>query len=233
MGACAVTVIWDGLVGPLLARYMSELLRLAGPSQVTVTAQAPSPADGLYNYVGQVSQTGVIVVVVVAAGALAFDARRGVSIFLRSRTRHLRDLVVPRYVMSVAAAVAGYTVGTAAAWYETALLIGPLPAAEMAQGWVCAVVYLAYAVAVVVLAASLARSVLGTVGTALAMLLFTPVLGTVAVVRPWLPSTLANAPVELLGPAVLGDYVRTLAVAVVLGLTFLVVGVRRLGAREL
>jgi ABC-2 type transport system permease protein len=85
-----------GLAGPLLARYMSELLRLAGPSTVEVTAQAARPQDGLYNYVAQVSQTGVIVVVVVAAGAVAFDARRGVSVFLRSRTRHLRDLVLPR-----------------------------------------------------------------------------------------------------------------------------------------
>jgi hypothetical protein len=95
------------------------------------------------------------------------------------------------------------------------------------------VVYLAYAVAVVVLAASLARSVLGTVGIALALLLLTPVLGTVAALRPWLPSTLANVPVELMGPAVLGDYARTIGVTVVLAALFLVVGIRRLAAREL
>ncbi len=66
----------------------------------------------------------------------------------------------------------------------------------------------------------------------LALLPCTPVLGTVGALRPWFPSTLANGPVELLGPVELGDYTRTVAVVVVLALAFLTIGVRRLAARE-
>ena len=102
----------------------------------------------------------------------------------------------------------------------------------MVQGWLCGAVYLVFAVAVVAAAASVARTVLGTVGIAVAALLVLPLVGSVSTIHPWLPSSLATAPVDLLGPAVLGDYLRTLAVSVLATVALLVLAVRRLQARE-
>ena len=173
-----------------------------------------------------------MVAVAVAAGALAFDGRRGLSTFLRTRTPSMAGLVLPRYAVPTAAAVLAYVLGTLAAWYETALLLGALPPGAMLAGIVCQAAYLVFAMAVVALASSLARGTLGTVGVALGVLLVLPVAGTLAALHDWLPSTLVAAPVELLAGGTLGDYVPALAVALVSAFLLLVVTVARLRRRE-
>lgn len=87
-------------------------------------------------------------------------------------------------------------------------------------------------VAVVTMAASLARSVLGTVGLAVGFLLVLPIAGTIPAVHRWLPSSLATAPVDLLGPAELVDYLPALAVAVVASGALVALALRRLQRRE-
>ncbi len=231
-GLCLVCVyVVFGLLGPVTATYMAQIVEHA-EGNVTVIVKPPAPVDGITNYIGQVSQTGLVVAVAVAAGALAFDGRRGLSTFLRTRTRSMAGLVLPRYAVPTAAAVLAYVLGTLAAWYETALLLGALPAGAMLAGIVCQAAYLVFAMAVVALASSLARGTLGTVGVALGVLLVLPVAGTLAALHDWLPSTLVAAPVVLLAGGTLGDYVPAVAVALVSAVLLLVVTVARLRRRE-
>src|SRR5680860_1337868 len=136
-----------GLTGPMLARYMGELLERFGGG-VTVTVPEPVPADGITQYLANSSQIGVLVVLVVAAGALAFDATPELAAFLRARTP-VRRLLMPRYVLSVLAAGTAFTVGMLAAWYETQVLLGGLPVGAMLVGIGLSWLYLAFAVAVV------------------------------------------------------------------------------------
>ena len=157
----------------------------------------------------------LIVVIVITAGALTFDARRGLSTFLRTRTTSMWRLIAPRFTVSAAAAVTAYTLGTLAAWYETALLLGSPSPGAMLAGLICGSVYLIFAVAVATAAASVARSTLGTVGVALAALLALPLLGMIGPLHAWLPSTLVTAPVALLGSSTLSDYLPALAIAAI------------------
>lgn len=221
-----------GLLGPVLARYMSTLLSQV-QGQITITARPPVPQDGIAQYLDQIAQTGLIVVVVVSAGSLAFDSRRGISLFLRTRTAGMWALLLPRYLVPAAAAAAASVLGTLAAWYETVLLIGPLPAGPMLAGMLCQALYLAFAVAVVAAAASFARSALGTVGIALAVLLLAlPLAGVVGALRDWMPSALMRAPVELLGSSEPADFLPALAVTAIAVPLLLAVAARRLRHRE-
>ncbi len=62
-----------GLVEPVFTRYQSQLLgRVTGG--VRITFPAPTPTAALSSYVSQVTGIGLIVVVVIAAGAFTFDA---------------------------------------------------------------------------------------------------------------------------------------------------------------
>jgi ABC-2 type transport system permease protein len=126
-----------------------------------------------------------------------------------------------------------YLLGTLAAWYETTLLIGSLPASRVLAGAVCGAVYLAFAVAVTALAASLARNTIATVGIAFMILLALPILGAVHVIARWLPSALVNAPVDIVNRTHQFGYFWpafiVTAVACAIGLA---VAVRRLDARE-
>lgn len=227
---CGVYLFF-GLLSPVLARYMAALTEhVAGPVKIIVPP--PVPRDGMVQYVSQTSQTGIIVVVVIAAGALALDAHRGLSVFYRTRAAGLAALVVPRYVVTTAAAVLAQVLGTLGCWYGTGLLLGGVPAGRVLAGLGLSAVWTAFAVAVVALAASASRGVLGTVGIALGVLLLMPLLGTVGAIRDAVPTALVQAPAELLGDRTPGDYLPALAVTVAATPLLLLLAVRRLGRRE-
>jgi ABC-2 type transport system permease protein len=145
----------------------------------------------------------------------------------------MRQLVLPRFAVSAAAAVAAYLLGTLGAWYETGVLIGSLPVAGMLGGMLCGAVYEAFAVAVTALAASLVRSVVGTIGVALAILIALPIAGSLHVIAAWLPSALVNAPVSLVnGTAHLSHFGPALGVSAAASVSALVAATARLSARE-
>ena len=173
-------------------------------------------------------------VVVIAAGVFSFDAHRGLAMFLRTRVGSIWQLVTPRFAVNAAAAATAYLLGTLAAWYETQLLIGSPPVGGMLAGILCGATYLAFAVAVTALAASMVRSTLATVGITLAVLLLLPIAGTLRAIDRWLPTTLATAPVDLLdGTHRLSHYLPTFAVAVAVSAAALAIAVLRLRTREI
>ncbi len=103
------------------------------------------PEDGIINYVGQGSRIGMIVLLVVAAGALSFDAHRGLATFYRARATGPFALIWPRFVATATLAVIAYVLGTAAAWFETSLLLGALPADKVLWGLVLEAGFLVFA----------------------------------------------------------------------------------------
>jgi hypothetical protein len=108
-----------------------------------------------------------------------------------------------------------------------------LPPTDVVSGFVCGTAYLTFAIAVTAAAAAVARTVLGTVGIAIGILLVLPVLGSFSVLHDWLPSSLASAPVELLGPTGLADYLPAFGVTGVACAGLLLFAAQRLAHREL
>lgn len=227
IGVCAV-FLFIGLIEPVATRYENDLTgHLSRGARISVPP--PTPADGLNSYVTEITLAGLIIVVALAAGALSFDTRPGISTFLRSRVTSTWQLVIPRFAVSVA-----YMLGTLGAWYETQVLIGSLPAGGVLAGVLCGAMYLAFAVAVTAFAASLVRSVVGTVATALAILVVLPIASVFHAIANWLPSALVNAPVDLVnGTQHLSHFVPSLAVSVAASAAALLIAVRRLAAREI
>jgi ABC-2 type transport system permease protein len=223
--------LFFGLLGPVMAKYMTKLTDHVTGS-VKIVVPPPTSRDGMINYVGQTSQTGMIVVVVIAAGALSLDARRGLSVFYRTRAAGLGALIVPRYVVMALAAMLAQVLGTLGCWYGSELLLGNLPAGDVLAGLLCSAVQLAFCVAVVALAASVTRGVLGTIGLSLGILLLLPLLGTIGAIHDWLPSTLIQAPAELLSNPTLSDYLPSLAVGSAAVPLLLMLAVRRFERRE-
>jgi hypothetical protein len=92
-----VVYLFFGFTGPLLVRYLDRLAKL-GSSGMRIIAPPPKPADGLVNYVSQSNQTGLLVHIVVVAGALSYDAHRGLATFYRTRAPGPFALIWPRFV---------------------------------------------------------------------------------------------------------------------------------------
>lgn len=221
-----------GVLGPVSARYLSELVgNFAG--DITIVMPDPRPVDGIMQFVSNTTQLGLLAVVIVAASALAVDARTEVAAFLRTRVEHGALLLWPRYVVVTATAVLALVAGTALAWILTAAMLGELPTGTMLVGTALGALYLAFAVAVVAAAGAIARGVLPTVFVALAVLLLLPIAGVLPAVEPWLPSRLVTAVVALVEGEPASGYLRAVGVTVVATPLLLLLSARQLQHRDL
>lgn len=201
--------VFFGLLGPLTARYLPEIIGLAGGDLggATIAFPPPTPADGMVQYASNAMQIGVLVAVVVAAGALAIDAIPEMGVFLRTRVPLVAQILIPRVIVTTVALIVSYVLGTMAAWYETWALIGSPDAAAVLTGMGLSAIFLVFVVALVAAVAGRAGSVLGTVMGSIVILLVLPILGVVETIGRWLPSHLAGALGALpAGTAEPGDY---------------------------
>ncbi len=221
-----------GLLGPVTARYMGEIIRRFGGGVEVVLAD-PTPVDGVLQFVSNASQLGLLAVIVVAAGALAVDARPEAAAFLRARVAEPWRLLAPRYTVVTATTVLALVIGTVAMWAVTAVLLGSLPPGAIVIGTVFGAVYVAFAVAMVAAVAGFTRSVIATVFTAVGVAILLPVFGLFPSVNRFLPSRLINAVVEMSAGAPFSDYVPALLVATFVTPALLWLAARRLAAREL
>jgi ABC-2 type transport system permease protein len=232
LALAAVYVIF-GLGEPVLTKYLGTILNHAGGAQkLRISFPQPVPSDGISAYVGQVATIGLIVVVVIAAGAFGFDSKIGLATFLRTRVTSLWQLVIPRFTVNAAAAIAAYVLGTLAAWYETSLLIGSLPVAAMVEGILCAACYLTFAVALSAMAAALVKNTLGAVGLTVVVLLALPIAALAHSIQNWLPSALVNAPVSLISGTHLSHYLPSIGTALAAAALLLIGATARLRSRE-
>ena len=221
-----------GVIGPLGARYLPEILERFGGG-IEVVVPEPTALDGMGQFASNAGQIGLLAVLAVTAAALAFDARTEWAAFLRTRVGSVRELVLPRVVASALAAGLALAVGSAVAAVLTGVLIAPVPVGDLLLGTALGAVYLVFAVAVVAVAASIATQTMSTVLLSVGVLLVLPVLQLLPVIEDWVPSRLLGATTALLAGAGPGDLAPALVVTVLLVPLLVTIAVRRLDHREL
>jgi len=224
--------VFFGLLGPLTARYMEDIVENFGGG-VQVVVPDPVAADGITSYVANAAQIGLLVSVGLAAAALAFDAKPQMGIFLRTRARRITDILLPRFVVITAAVVASFVLGSIAALYESVVLIGPIPIGDWALGTLIGSMYLVFAMAVVAAVSARARSVLVIVMISVGVLLLMPLVSIAPDIAEWLPSHLVGAVDGLVRDRGFGDYIPSLVVTATLTGFLLWLAVRWAEQREL
>jgi ABC-2 type transport system permease protein len=225
--------LFFGVLGPLTARYLTEIIEHFGTGEIVFQAPDPEPIDGVLQFIGNASQLGLLAVVLVAAAAISVDARPEVAAFLRTRVDRPGRLLVPRVAVASATATGALVAGTVVAWGLTGALLGPLPADAMVLGTVLGALYLAFAVAVVAAIAGVLRSVPGIALASLGVLIVLPVFGLVPAVEVWLPSQLFASIAGLIEGDGAGEYLRSTLVTLVVTPLLVWIAMARYDAREL
>lgn len=221
-----------GILGPLSARYIGEIVEQFGGG-IEVVLPDPTPADGIMQYSANAQQLGFLILVMVAAGALTMEARYEMAVFLRTRVQDAGRLLVPRYVVVAGTGIAAWIAGTLLAWYETSILIGAPDAGALLVGMAYGAVYLLFVVAVVALAGAVFNSVVPAAIASLAVLLIMPLIGLLPDIGKWLPSHLVGALDGLVRGEEASSYVAALLVALGATLALLYGTMRVLDRREL
>lgn len=219
-----------GVLGPLTARYLPDLLEALG-EEAAGSFPAMTAVDGITQYIGNAAQIGMLAVVFVAAAALAFDANPEMAVFLRTRAS-VRDIVVPRVVISAGASTAAFGVGLVIAYVLTGILLDWLDALAVVEGGALFGLYLVFTVAIVALVASFIRSVPGVAMLSVGILIVLALVGLVPQIAPWLPSELVGA-TDVLVRGGEFDFWRATVVAAVMTIVLLGISIRRLERREM
>lgn len=225
--------VFFGITGPIAARFLGQIINQVGTGEIKVELPPPRPADGIAQFESNATQLGLFVVVLVAASALAFDARREMAVFLRTRIRGVADILLPAYLLNTAAAIVGLLAGALTAWYETAVLLGGVPVWRMLLGIGCGALFLAFAVAVAAVSAALARGLLATVGLTVLLLLGLAVLANLGGLHWWLPSALASAMTDLVNGGDPAKYLPAIVATAIATPAALLAASARAARREL
>jgi ABC-2 type transport system permease protein len=230
----AATFLILGLGEPVVTYFLPDLLKGAPTNGVQVILPKPTAARGFASFASNVAQLGTVVVVVAAAASLTIDARPSLAAFYRSRLRRRpARLVLPRYLTITAAAVFSLALGTLGAWYETTVLLGTVPLGGLVAGLALEALWICFVTSVVAVLVSVTRSVLGAVGSAIALLLGLGLLGGLPWWSSWLPTGLATSIGALVQRTPPHDTWHAAVVTCVVTVGLVGLATDRLGRREL
>jgi ABC-2 type transport system permease protein len=219
-----------GILGPVTARYLPDLLEALG-EETAGSFAAMTAVDGVTQYIGNAAQIGLLAVVFVAAAALAFDAKPEIAVFLRTRAS-ISEIVISRFVVASSASIGAFWVGMVVAYVLTGILLAWVNAGAVTVGAILFGFYLGFAVAVVAVVASFIRSVPGVALLSLGILIVLALLGLVPQLAPWLPSEPVGATDVLIRGGGF-EFWRALLTTIVLSVLLLMVSIRRLEQREM
>jgi len=150
-----------GLLSPVLAKYLPEIIGQVAPEGMTIQLPTPTIADAIDQLMKNLSQFGTLAAILIAMGSVATEKERGTAAMVLTKPISRTSFLLAKLVaLGLTLAVATAAGGTAAFAY-TAWLFG---AAPDALGFIamCVLLWLSLLVytALTFLGSTLARSVL-------------------------------------------------------------------------
>jgi ABC-2 type transport system permease protein len=192
----AIVFVSFGILSPLTAKYLPDLIEALGGDQLGIVITIPTPtiADAIDQLLKNVSQFGILAAILLAMGAVATEKDRGTAAFVLSKPASraaflgakIAAIALDLLLAVAAAGVAGFG--------YTAYLFNAPPAdgyiAMCLLLWLSLVVY----ASLTFLGSTLTRSAAAGAGIGFAFLVLTSIVGAV-------PSIGRLMPGGLLGPA--------------------------------
>jgi ABC-2 type transport system permease protein len=129
--AIAVLFVVVGIVSPLTARYMAEILGAALGDQLPVPLPEPSAAMAVDQLAKNLAQLGSLAAIALAMGSVAGELDRGTAALVLAQPATRPAFLLAKLVAIAVVLAACTAAGVAVAWMYTAVLFEPLPLA----GW--------------------------------------------------------------------------------------------------
>ncbi len=224
----AVLFLVVGMISPLTAKYLPEILKAALGDQLTVPVPTPVAADALAQLQKNLAQMGALAAIALAMSSVSGELDRGTAalILAQPATRPgflLAKLVAIGSVLAVSTGLAAVV-----AWIYTAILFEPLPVG----GWIAMAVLswlalMAWA-GITFLASAATASTTAAAGLGFAAWIVVSIAAIVPILDKFLPTGLSIPAIQLAAGATASLDAARLATAV-LG-TAVLIGLTMLGA---
>lgn len=220
--AVLIMFIAIGLLAPITAKYLPEIIKAALGDQITVPLPTPKAADAVVQLQKNLGQLGAFAAIVLAMNAVAGEKERGTAAFLLtkpvSRGGFIGAKLAALGLVLALAVVAAIVVG----WVYTAILFEPLPIA----GWVAlgVLTWLGLSVwaALTFLASTVTGSAAAAAGIGIVALIVLSLISVIPQIARFLPPAL-DGPALALATGTTADLASdTLASAIVGSIVLLV-----------
>jgi ABC-2 type transport system permease protein len=116
-----------GLMSPLAARYLPEILRAALGDQLTVPIPTPVAADAVAQLQKNLGQLGALAAIALAMGAVAGELDRGTAALVLAQPVSRSAFLVAKLVAIALVLGLATLASVAVAWIYAALLFEPMP----------------------------------------------------------------------------------------------------------
>jgi len=189
-----VLLLFGGFLAPLSAKYTPELLKALVPNgdEIVQLMPAPTAAVAVEEYVGNVSQFGVLVALLVAMGAVAGEKDKGTAALMLVKPLPRGVFLAAKYVALGLTFALSVLIAAVACYYYTMLLFEALDLSSwLALNGLLLLFVLVY-VALTLFCSTLTRSQVVGGGLAFGSLMVLSALSALPTVGDYLPGQLVS-----------------------------------------
>ncbi|MEN8098603.1 MAG: ABC transporter permease [Chloroflexota bacterium] len=188
-----------GILSPVTARYMPQIIQLASTDQAELAALAeiipePHPFDSVVQLARNVTGSGLIVIIVLTMGIVSREKQTGTIVLLLSRPVHRAVFLVAKLTIMVAVTLIGLLVASLICYLYTGLLFSTwLSLPNMLIMTVLLLLYLLVPAGYTFLGSTVLKSQFLAAGLGFSVWGLLGILGYVGELGPYLPSALVDS----------------------------------------
>jgi ABC-2 type transport system permease protein len=121
----AVFVLF-GLTSPLIANFTPQILSsMEGAEQFAELIPVPTAADGVGQYIKNLTQFGFILAILLGMGAVAGEKEKGTAAMILSKPMSRWAFILSKFSAQTIVYTLGFMIATLGAYYYTIVLFGP------------------------------------------------------------------------------------------------------------
>lgn len=128
----AVLFVVVGIISPLTARYLPEILKASLGDQLTIPIPVPTATDALGQLQKNLGQLGALAAIALAMGSVAGELDRGTAALVLAQPVTRGAFLGAKLVAIAVVLATAVVAATVVAWVYTAILFEPLPV----PGWI-------------------------------------------------------------------------------------------------
>lgn len=180
-----------GLLSPLTAKMLPELLQ-AMAGEVVIQLPAPTALMAVDQYLKNLTQMGLLVVVLTAMGAVAGERERGTAAMILCKPVSRAAFVASKFIAYAAVLTAGLALAALACYYYVAVLFERVDAWSFIATNALLGLYLLVLLSLTLLASAIFRSTLAAGGLAFALAMAVSIAGILPNLDRYSPASLID-----------------------------------------
>jgi ABC-2 type transport system permease protein len=210
-----------GIISPVGAKYLPDLLKALGTSQqgVQVIVATPTVNDAIAQFLKNVAGTGVFVALLLPMGAVSREKEQGTASFVLTKPVSRQAFLAAKALALFTILTVGVALATVAAYFYTALLFEPMSVGAFLGCAALILLSLLVFAAFTFLGSALTQAPLAAVGVGAAAWVVLSLLGVLPNIGAYTPAGLVTAA----GEVALGQQPDHLALIVLVNLGLILV----------